>query len=340
MPLPEQIPRRSKRERKFPAEYGSVEATSYTPNPGIPMANERLFEERLDPPEPVQEPVALLRPDTSTTSSLHSPPNQFHVFRVLTEPQRQENPATQGQLTVEPQITHPFRNDAYFEMMKTTVLAPSSKTPRGSDDIVEKIIDRRLNDKDLVGYKSETQLKVLDKYSRTSPIAGGPWRSASVKVKMPRKGAANKKDKLAPTTERNAPEIEVHGIQHRSLVDLIISKVQQSSTSKPFTGTPFTEWWCPPQSTKPIRIYGEAYSSDVAIKLYEDIKKVPPPPDHPNIQSVVVLVMLGSDATHLADFGTASLWPVYVFFGNESKYETSKQSQSPAYHLAYLPKVR
>ena len=60
MPLPEQIPRRSKRERRFPAEYGSVEATSYTPNPGIPMANERLFEERLEPPEPVQEPVALL----------------------------------------------------------------------------------------------------------------------------------------------------------------------------------------------------------------------------------------------------------------------------------------
>ena len=338
-PILEQVPRRGKRPRKFPAEFGSVEATSYTPNPNIPMANETLFEERLEPPEPIQEPVALLRPDTSTTRSPHSPPNQFHVFQVLAEPPRQEDLAME-QCPMDPQVNHPFRNNAYFEMMKTTVLAPSSKSPRGSDEIVDKIIDRRLNDQDLVGYRTETQLKILDRYGRTSPIAGGPWRSASVKVKMPRKGAAKKKDKLAPTTERSAPEFEVHGIQHRSLVDLITSKVQQPSTSKSFSGTPFTEWWCPPESTKPIRIYGEAYSSDVAIKLYEDIKKVPLPPEHPDIQSVVVLVMLGSDATHLADFGTASLWPVYVFFGNESKYETSKQSQSPAYHLAYLPKVR
>ena len=224
-------------------------------------------------------------------------------------------------------------------MMKTTVLDPSSKTPRGSDLIVDKIVQQTLHGPGLTGYRSQGQLKILDKYGATSPIAGGPWRSGSVQIKMPRKGAANKKDKSAPVTEKSAPEFTVDGIRHRSLVDLITSKVQHPSASKAFTGAPFTEWWRPPGSTKPIRIYGEAYSSEVAIKLYEDIKKVPIPPDEADIQSVVVLLMLGSDSTHLADFGTASLWPVYVFFGNESKYQTAKQSQSPAYHLAYLPKV-
>ena len=339
MPEQEQAPRRSKRVRKYPAEYGSIQATSYTVNPDVPMANESLFEERIEPPQPIQEPIALLQPDLSRPSSLHSPRNQFGVFKVLTEVPKQIIAVTEG-TPAQHQITHPFKNNSYFEMMKTTVLAPSSKTRRGSDDIVDKIIDGRLNQTDLAGYKTETQLTLLDNYAHVSPIAGGPWKSASVKIKMPRKGAADKRDKSAPITENNAPEFHVEGIRHRSLVDLITSKVQHPSASKEFTGTPFTEWWCPPGSTKPIRIYGEAYSSEAAIKLYEDIKAIPPPPEHPDIQSVVVLLMLGSDSTHLADFGTASLWPVYVFFGNESKYETAKQSQSPAYHLAYLPKVR
>jgi hypothetical protein len=117
-------------------------------------------------------------------------------------------------------------------------------------------------------------------------------------------------------------------------VDLITSRLQDPATSGTFTGRPFTEWWCPPGSTKPIRIYGEAHSSEVAIKLYEDIKEIPAPDDHPDIQSVVILLMLGSDATHLASFGTASIWPLYVFFGNDSKYDAT------AYHLAFFPKVR
>ena len=54
---------------------------------------------------------------------------------------------------------------------------------------------------------------------------------------------------------------------------------------------------------------------------------------------MVVLLMLRSDATHLASFGTASLWPVYVFFGNQSEYGASKPSECAAYHLAYIPKV-
>ena len=41
-----------------------------------------------------------------------------------------------------------------------------------------------------------------------------------------------------------------------------------------------------------------------------------------------------------SNFGTASLWPVYLFFGNMSKYDSSKPSEFPACHLAYLPSVR
>jgi hypothetical protein len=49
--------------------------------------------------------------------------------------------------------------------------------------------------------------------------------------------------------------------------------------------------------------------------------------------------MFWSDSTHLANFGTASLWPLYLFFGNLSKWVRSKPRAGACHHVAYLPKV-
>jgi hypothetical protein len=54
---------------------------------------------------------------------------------------------------------------------------------------------------------------------------------------------------------------------------------------------------------------------------------------------VVIALMIWSDATHLAQFGNAKLWPVYMYFGNLSKYIRTKRSAKAAYHVAYLPSV-
>jgi Plavaka transposase len=49
--------------------------------------------------------------------------------------------------------------------------------------------------------------------------------------------------------------------------------------------------------------------------------------------------MLWSDSTHLASFGNASLWPVYLYLGNLLKYWCAKPSSFATHHLAYLPSV-
>ena len=201
--------------------------------------------------------------------------------------------------------------------------------------IVGLITSGKIVPEDLAGFSAATELKRLDRFGAESPIAGGPWKVGSVKIKMP----CAKANKPQFSKEVDAPEFEISGIRYRSLVDLLISKLQDPASSKSFVHTPFSEWWCPPGSTTPIRIYGEAYSSDIAIQLYEEIKKIPSPPDSPPVESAIVLLMLGSDSTHLASFGTASLWPIYVFFGNMSKYDSSKPTEFAACHLAYLPKV-
>lgn len=50
--------------------------------------------------------------------------------------------------------------------------------------------------------------------------------------------------------------------------------------------------------------------------------------------------MFWSDSTHLAEFGQAKLWPIYMAFGNQSKYERAKPGNRALLHLAYLPSVR
>jgi len=70
----------------------------------------------------------------------------------------------------------------------------------------------------------------------------------------------------------------VPGVHYRSLVDVIVSKVSDPTSSGSFVCWPFTERWCPPGGGRPIRIYGEAYSSDIAVQLSEEIRGIPPCP--------------------------------------------------------------
>jgi hypothetical protein len=59
----------------------------------------------------------------------------------------------------------------------------------------------------------------------------------------------------------------------------------------------------------------------------------------PHLETIIAAYMFWSDSTHLANFGTASLWPLYTFFGNLSKYTRAKPTSNSGYHQAYFPSV-
>jgi len=54
---------------------------------------------------------------------------------------------------------------------------------------------------------------------------------------------------------------------------------------------------------------------------------------------VLIALKIWSDSTSLAQFGNAQMWPIYFFFGNQSKYSRAKPSSFAAHHVAYMPKV-
>jgi hypothetical protein len=56
-------------------------------------------------------------------------------------------------------------------------------------------------------------------------------------------------------------------------------------------------------------------------------------------EKVVAALMFWSDVTHLATFGTAKVWPIYLLFGNLSKYIRSQPNSGATRHLAYIPQL-
>ena len=97
-------------------------------------------------------------------------------------------------------------------------------------------------------------------------------------------------------------------------------------------------FWKPSPESPPERIYSELYTADAFIAEQEKIKQQPQEPGC-ELETVVASIMLWSDSTHLTSFGNASLWPIYMFFGNLSKYIRAKPTSFAAHHLAYIPKV-
>ena len=159
--------------------------------------------------------------------------------------------------------------------------------------------------------------------------ADNGWWESSVKIPLP-------KEKMKWPSETAAPQLEIKGVHHRSLTNVITS-VFEDSASSTFHMTPFQQMWNASDG-RDIQIFSEAYSSAAMLEAYAEVNSLPTAPND-NLERVVASLMMWSDSTHLANFGDASLWPFYLYFGNQSKYTRGKPTASACHHVAYIPTV-
>jgi Plavaka transposase len=87
-----------------------------------------------------------------------------------------------------------------------------------------------------------------------------------------------------------------------------------------------------------IRLHSEVYNSEAMLEAHEEINSLPQAAND-DLERVVAPLMVWSDSTHLTNFGDASLWPFYLYFGNQSKYTRAKPTADACNHLAYIPTV-
>jgi hypothetical protein len=144
---------------------------------------------------------------------------------------------------------------------------------------------------------------------------------------------------LVPSWDRKLASYmyNVPGLLFRP-ISQVIRTVCESERAKRFHFTPYRLIWKPGQGAGEQIIQGEFYTTTAFIDEHHKIQQLAKEPGC-DLPRAMIALLIASDSTHLAQFGTASLWPAYLMFGNESKYDRGRPSACACHHIAYIPKV-
>jgi hypothetical protein len=158
------------------------------------------------------------------------------------------------------------------------------------------------------------------------------WRRTPVSIAVP----FHNRTKAPGTKEYLAGDL-----YHRSLVAVIREKLANAADTRNFHYEPFQLFWNPSNGVThdaDVGVHGEMYTSPAFLDAHRALQESSGEPGC-SLPRVVVALMFWSDATHLTTFGTAKLWPCYMYFGNESKYNRCKPSCHLCHHVAYFQAV-
>jgi hypothetical protein len=227
----------------------------------------------------------------------------------------------------------PFPNATIFRLMNWWYGGSTMKSAAELDRLVNDVLlQDDFSQEHLRGFSCAREAGRLDRHGTAhttlSPSKG--WMESTVKITLPA-------ECIAKGSEPQSAEYDIPGVFHRSLTE-IVKQAFQDTGSQTFHLTPFKQFWKPVKDKPPVRLHSELYTSDAMLEEYNKICSSPGEPGC-KLERVVASIMVWSDTTHLTNFGAASLWPIYLFFGNQSKYTRAKPKSFACHHLAYIPSV-
>ncbi|KAF7292923.1 hypothetical protein MIND_01191400 [Mycena indigotica] len=242
---------------------------------------------------------------------------------------------------------YPFPNESVAHMIKYHVEEEHPQSIAGFDRLVTNFLHPNEEaQSDGISlhelptpFSTQKFLDQLDKNGITPLGITDKWKNASVTIRLPCVGVNQ--------SETAAPCFTVNDILHRPLLDPI-KEVLQGPLFQRFHTTPFSLRAIPESDLLSPVVADDAptlneYGLPPLLPDHEEIFTYhaipqPPAPQTPDdaVESIVVALMMWSDATHLAQFGTASLWPGYTFFGNHPKEFRGKPTSNAGFHQVYF----
>ena len=104
------------------------------------------------------------------------------------------------------------------------------------------------------------------------------------------------------------------------LLSIIHETLSDPIRCRSFRFEPYSLRWHRSGADDAITVYGELFSSQAFITAHRDLQDIQLDSTGCTLPRRIVALMFWSDVTQLTVFGDAKLWPLYVYFGNESKY--------------------
>ena len=281
---------------------------------------------------------------------LRSPKNLFGLFRQYHttvfpshDPDEHAFPEEITDLVEEP---NPFKADQDEDASYTPYPNRSSfllgewywchgvqKSKESFKELVKIIIDPQFKPSDIqdtkwdnidqkLGGDPDEEVEWLD-----DPLPG--WERTPITILIPFSRS---------TTNPGPQQYTVPHFYHRSIISTIQEKVTNPSSFPHFHLEPYKLYWQPGSMTEPVQVYSELYSSRAFLEAHEELQNSPRMHGC-ELDRVVVGLMFASDETHLTSFGNEKLWPLYMYFGNDSKYRRGRPSLHLCNHIAYFQKV-
>ena len=212
----------------------------------------------------------------------------------------------------------------------------SSDGATNLNHLVNCLRDPRFDISKLKDFNAVSALRRFEKThlhskSKSALEPGDGWKCGSVTIRVP--------CVRHPQREEDAPEFTIDGVYYRDATEVIAKELMDPDSFDNIHLTPFEEWWRPTEASEPVRVYSETYTSDAMLELEKKLQETSKGATDPQLETFILAALLYSDGTRLAQFGHASLWPVYMYIGNASKYIRSQPNSFSAHHIAYLPTV-
>ena len=120
-------------------------------------------------------------------------------------------------------------------------------------------------------------------------------------------------------SEKDAPRFVVDGIWYQQPLEVIKRAFSKPAAEK-FHITPFREYWKPSEDEPEEQIYSETFTADVFNEEYETLHTMTREGPNSHLEPFITGISFYSNATHLVSFGMASLYPMYMYVGNQSQY--------------------
>jgi hypothetical protein len=223
---------------------------------------------------------------------------------------------------------YPFSNMSVYRLLTWMNSGSHQKSEAEVQRLVKEVIQADDFDvNDLEGFSVRKSLRELDRAEGGEKFAfPDDWIESDVTISIPTK-----------SKEEGLKAFTIPGFHYRRLVEVIraaFSDIQAGA----FHLMPFKRLWKDPLDDRQERIYDELYTSDAWLEAQDNLQKLPKEPGC-SLERVIAGLMFFSDATHLANFGTAKAWPLYLYFGNLTKYVRSSPQSGACHLVGFLPSV-
>ncbi|KAG8905951.1 hypothetical protein FRC01_008188, partial [Tulasnella sp. 417] len=173
---------------------------------------------------------------------------------------------------------------------------------------------------------------------RGTLAVGDGWIEESVRIEIPT--GVKQPNKPSNSHPPASTPFDVPGLFRRPLVE-VIKAAFQDELAREFHYEPYRSFQArspplPDGEETLLRLHDELYASDAWISEQQKLDSLPPEPGCTHPRAIAAL-MFWSDATHVSQFGHSKMWPIYLFFGNLSKWLRCKPQSRASHHVAHIP---